>query len=100
MEAIDKAMMALRELNLFEPDEIAEKMRQMGIKGIAFNARCCPIANWLKVETGKEFAVMRTKYACFDDDYQMYTGDIPLSVSKFIKRFDAGRYLFLDDNRI
>lgn len=92
----------LRELSLLEPKEIAQKLNEAGIKGKARACSFCPMANYLnKILGGSHFVTLENVYILdadfdFDEDVCVQTPD---SVTDFIQKFDAGRYLFLDEGR-
>lgn len=92
----------LRELSILEPAEIAQKLNEAGIKGRARACSFCPMANYLnKILDGFHFVTLEKVYildAEFDFDEDAYV-DTPDSVSDFIQKFDAGKYLFLDEGR-
>lgn len=92
----------LRELSVMEPDEIAHKLNEAGIKGKARACSFCPMANYLnKVLGGGHFVTVEKVYVlddAFDTDEETFV-EIPDNVRKFVKCFDAGKYLFLDEGK-
>ena len=92
----------LRELSVMEPDEIAHKLNEAGIKGKARACSFCPMANYLNATLGGGHFVNFEKIYVLDEAYDLDEDmhvDIPDSVRKFVKRFDAGKYLFLDEGK-
>lgn len=92
----------LRELSVMEPDEIAHKLNEAGIKGKARACSFCPMANYLNATLGGGHFVTLEHVYILDEAYdlkdEIYV-DTPDSVRKFVKRFDAGKYLFLDEGK-
>jgi len=92
----------LRELSILESKEIAQKLNEAGIKGKARACSFCPMANYLNKTLDGGFFVTHEKVfvldETFDFDEDMYV-DTPESVRKFVKDFDAGKYLFLDEGK-
>lgn len=101
-ETLNKLSDLLRELSILEPAEIAKKLNEAGIKGKARACSFCPMANYLnKVLGGGHFVTLEKVYVLdetFDFDEQMFV-ETPESVRKFVEKFDAGKYLFLDEGR-
>lgn len=92
----------LRELSLLDPKEIADKLNEAGIRGKARVCTFCPMANYLnKILGGGHFVTLEKVYilnAQYDIDDDIYV-ETPDSVCDFIQKFDAGKYLFLDEGR-
>lgn len=92
----------LRELSILEPAEIAQKLNEAGIRGKARACSFCPMANYLnKILDGAHFVTHEKVYILdehFDFDEDIYV-DTPESVQSFVQKFDAGKYLFLDEGR-
>ena len=95
---------ALRELSILEPKEIAKKLKDEGIQGKARACTFCPIANYLHKTLGEVYFVTHQRVYildrenAFDYDEDVYV-DTPESVRTFVKQFDAGKYLFLDEGK-
>src|SRR3979409_17968 len=88
---------AIRPLVLLTADQIADKMRALGIAG-DHHPTSCPIAIYLFRCTNRPYAVAGT--ACQEtttgnvpDEGQMRK--LPYSVVQFIQYFDEGQYLDL-----
>lgn len=95
----------LRELSLLEPDQIAQHFKSLRITGIARNCGRCPVALYLnnKLE-GRHFAALNQVFMLdnidVDDEFDLSNSvETPPSVKSFMKKFDAGKYLFLDAGR-
>lgn len=74
-----------------DADQVAETLRQKGIKGKLEKSDCCPIANYL---TSRGFIDSDVDEY---DAYGTYDGcryeiSLPMSVSKFVRYFDKGAY--------
>jgi hypothetical protein len=73
-----------------EPDEIARVFAELGIKGRPRKSCLCPVAKYLKAETGMS-VIGVTPWRVYD-----YTcgGHVPVPdhVGHFISRFDLGDY--------
>lgn len=92
----------LREFSLLEPKEIAQKLNEAGIKGKARACSFCPMANYLNKELGGAHFVTHEKIYPLDEFYDIEDDNFvetPASVREFVKKFDAGKYLFLDEGR-
>jgi hypothetical protein len=90
----------LRELNLFEPREIAEKFKEMGIRGVPGDACNCPVAVYLSRETELRIFTGIEDYfiaSLVNSEEILIDGFIPHNVKKFIKQFDHGKYPELVD---
>lgn len=72
---------------------LVQYLRIEGIKGIPGRARRCPIANYLRRETGLEVGVSTRAVAVDNCDGSF---DIPPVVSEFINNFDRGAIMELD----
>jgi len=96
----------LRELSIYDPNEIAEKFNELKIKGKRMNITCCPVSNYLSKNTGLEISVGLKEYYIIKRDENgelvglLGGGDVPKSVQKFITKFDTKRYPeLIDDER-
>ena len=81
----------LRALNILTPKEIAKKFKHLGIKVEVSSAFSCPLSIYLEERTGKEYTITDKVYTYYDECGLM-VGDLPRSVSKFVKRFDKRKY--------
>lgn len=80
---------ALAELGKLTPDEIAEKFRVEGIKGMPLDPDTCPVAVYLNASTGLAHSVgPRTWRLSTNREYAA----TPPSVSNFIIRMDGTYY--------
>lgn len=86
----------LTELNIMEPGEIAETFRKEGIKGVPTISNCCPLARFLNGRTNYTHHVQKTFVSVYDGENRIGSLDLPASVSKFVRQYDAGKFLFLD----
>lgn len=101
-EDINALSDVLRELSILEPTEIAQKLNEAGVKGKARACSFCPMANYLNKTLGRFHFVTLEKVYILDAEFDLDEDacvDTPNSVSDFIQKFDAGRYLFLDEGR-
>jgi len=90
----------LRQLNIMEPGEIAELFRKEGVRGYARNSGCCPMAIYLNRNSGYFNRVHGSFIAIYDIvGNRLGSVDLPQSIQKFVKNYDAGKYLFLDAGR-
>lgn len=92
----------LRELSLLEPKEIANRLHEAGIKGKARACSFCPMANYLNKTLGGAHFVTLEKVYILDEAYDLDEDvclETPDNVTGFIQKFDAGKYLFLDEGR-
>lgn len=83
-------------LNIMEPGEIAETFRKEGITGLPTISNCCPLARYLNEKTDYFHLVQKTFVSVYDGEVRIGSLDLPASVSKFVRQYDAGKYLFLD----
>jgi hypothetical protein len=85
----------LSELAPLSSVQIAVKLYRADIKGDPEHACQCPIAKYLKQETGiSVLAVYGSTVWALDLEYT----DTPESVREFIRDFDSHRYPLLDSN--
>lgn len=69
-------------------DDIAEGFRQRGVRGFRNNACDCPVANYVKEQSGDTtFVVSPVSYSA-----ERTNGYTPTRVGQFIGRFDARYY--------
>jgi hypothetical protein len=89
-------------------DEVADNLRQMGIKGVRLNPHSCPIFNYLR--NAREHIEVRGVDACsdvdhndevvitcdpIDDEYDRRVRIVSSAVYQFIDKFDGGQYPML-----
>lgn len=101
-ENLNKLSDVLRELSILEPDEIAQRLNAAGIKGVARACSFCPMANYLSKSLGGGYFVTHEKVYPLDEEHEYDEGvyvETPDSVRKFVQKFDAGKYLFLDEGK-
>lgn len=72
-------------------DAIADRLRADGITGRVGNTGCCPVANWLKRETGCE-DVTAGLTRVFVGGYLAPEVETPEPISVFMEWFDDGVY--------
>lgn len=73
------------------PEEIAKKLWSMRMFGYKCDSGRCPVANYLRKETGTD-AVEVGGHLCWVDGVQY---DLPEPVSEFVINFDGNSYPFL-----
>jgi hypothetical protein len=89
-------------------DEVADNLRQMGIKGVRLDPHSCPIFNYLR--NAREHIEVRGVDACWhrhgrnddvevvitcdpiDDEYERRVRIVSAAVYQFIDKFDGGQY--------
>lgn len=78
------------------PNDIAGRLLDAGIQGQRDEAESCPIANWLRQETGGEPVVTQTyvELALDDGDLEITT---PPAMRAFIQHFDFRQFPELDE---
>lgn len=80
------------------PDQVADRLRALGIKGERYG-NCCPVANYLASEVPACFfrvyehgvAIYKAPYVSAYD-----RADVPGPVERFIRRFDEEHGPYLD----
>ena len=95
MSIVDKVRAILDELDILTADEIAERFRNIGIKGLRMQGSICPIANYVKfllpqVEdfyTCGSFSIWSVNGVSMADE-RGYGG----GVMDFINKFDRKTY--------
>lgn len=87
----DEAMEALPQ----EPNEIATYLLDKGCMGPRKHGRACPIANYLRKETGILIGRVGHNGVIRSSDIQCMDFICPPHVTKFIQNFDNGGYDFL-----
>jgi hypothetical protein len=80
-----------------EPDEIADRLYGMGIKGIIADSEKCPIVNYIKEKTGVDVRVKRQYVSTAPYAKSSFTMENHLLIQEFISRFDDDQYPLLDD---
>ncbi|HEU4967264.1 MAG TPA: hypothetical protein VFT53_07405 [Candidatus Saccharimonadales bacterium] len=83
-------------LNGMSADGIAKLFNEEGITGSTFEAFSCPIANYVKRETGQVVG-MCAGWIHAGDEKIFFTGKEPMV--EFMRRFDRGVYPELRSNR-
>jgi len=79
-----------------EPDEIADRLYGMGIKGIIADSEKCPIVNYIKEKTGVDVRVSRQMItAPVPFERSAFTIENHLLIQEFISRFDDDQYPLL-----
>lgn len=86
-------------LNILEPREIADAIRKEGITGVPTTSNSCPLARYLNKKTNYIHHVQKTFVAIYDGGERVGFVTLPQSVGKFVRQYDAGKYLFLDAGR-
>jgi hypothetical protein len=104
MNTIEQDLLALGTTS----DEVADNLRQMGIKGVRLDPHSCPIFNYLRNE--REHIEVRGVDACsdvdsndevvitcdpVDDAYDRRVRIVSTAVYQFINEFDGGMYPML-----
>lgn len=99
----------LDRLNHMTPSQIADYLREQGIKGVPVDPRSCPIARWVSVNTldrpkniwAYPVSGVRVDYVLSTDLDALLDTDVvdetPLNVQQFMFGFDEGRYPELID---
>jgi hypothetical protein len=108
MNSIEQDLLALGTT----ADQVADNLRQMGIKGVRLDPHSCPIFNYLRNE--REHIEVRGVDACWsrhdsnsygddadevviacdpiDDEYERRVRIVSTAVYQFIDKFDGGQY--------
>lgn len=80
----------VRELSQLSADQIAERFKDLGFKGVKGHPCACPVAHYLESIYGYFHVVANGTYISVDDDaVQLEVGN---SIRSFIIRFDNGGY--------
>lgn len=77
------------------PDEVAAKLKDLGIQGYTESPSDCPIARYLRLCGQKSYAVQNTIAEVYDEpDFAGSASKVPLptAVIAFIEDFDKGRW--------
>ena len=76
------------------PDAVHQALKDKGYKGLPENCNSCPVANYLKGETGVKWVVGKNRFwNKTEGPLQKY--DLPRQVKLFIESFDNYKYLDL-----
>lgn len=86
----------LSELGQLEADQIAERFNELGIKGFQGNPCQCPVAHYLESIYGDGY--ISVSPITIRADWQAVELDEEGSITRFIIRFDNGKYEGLIDD--
>jgi hypothetical protein len=75
-----------------DPATIADRLHAAGIRGRRYNARCCPISNYLSAQTGLTRVDTGGGRIYIGAGSCLITLTTPLPVALFVRAFDKGAY--------
>jgi hypothetical protein len=78
----------IAKLGELDPDEIARLFEDEGIVGEVADARECPVARYVRQQTGEHVRVYGT--AQWVRGQRVFS--LPASIAEFVRRFDSERY--------
>lgn len=92
---------ACDKLAQFESEfELALFLKDEGIKGLRQAHSYCPIANWVKLQTGEDVSVTGRNVWCFTNpcmsDHKDRKYEASDAMNAFVNRFDAGEFGYLE----
>lgn len=87
----------VRELSQLSADQIAERFKDLGFKGVQGHPCACPVAHYLESIYGYFHVVANPTYISVNEDAVQLGEDN--SICRFIIRFDNGGYEELIDDR-
>ena len=79
-------------LGQLQPDEIARLFRDEGVTGVLGQARRCPVASYVRRETGVRISIYDNWSQVSGDDFDLLGAATPPTVFEFIRRFDGLEY--------
>jgi hypothetical protein len=81
------------------PDQVAQALFELGVRGYPGRSVMCPVATWLKLRYSGEWTVSSSETHSLGDLASGIVVGNPEQVAQFIEDFDGGKYtdLYPDD---
>ena len=74
-------------------DQVAQALAEKDIKGVRGNAKCCPLANYVRTIEGSGTTIAVTATHCvLSDIVPTVSVPLPFPCSEFARAFDSGCY--------
>lgn len=91
---------AFNSISLARADAIVQFLGEKGIKGVRCNSTCCPLAEYMKKETGLYCIVGTSNVFGWNEDIDppyTFKNRLTNTMAQFIRSFDAGAFPELEE---
>jgi hypothetical protein len=78
------------------PDDVANTLGAMGVRGVVLGERCCPLANLGRMATGLWTHIASGRYAIVDRQSDPLWYWLPQACAQMMLQFDCGDYPWLE----